>query len=150
MTELHPDKQQHQTDKDQHDSDGPTASEVTHAYKTISHPQKRATHLLELNGTAIDENDTGNLVGNEFLFTIMETRESIEDILHSDSDNDEVKDNKLRPILTHNQDLIEETCQHLITAFQSNDLKEAKKLTAQLQYWYRVEETIIDKISSIH
>ena len=135
MTQLHPDKIQ-QTINDDSSPKSLEASDVTNAYQIVSHPQQRASHLLELfTGTQIDETTD---VDHEFLMKIMEIRESIDEI---------EKDEKLRHFLNENNQKIKDTCVSLNIAFENKDFDKMKKLTVQLQYWYKVEETIIDKIS---
>jgi curved DNA-binding protein CbpA len=54
MMELHPDRHVDNTVKDAKYTE---ATHVTHAYDVLSHPLRRALHLLELRGSGIDESD---------------------------------------------------------------------------------------------
>ena len=151
MTELHPDKLNNAdtTNNTTNLDKNIDASDVTHAYEIVSHPLTRASHMLESYGMQITESDTGNddFIGMDFLLEVMEIRQNIEDVVVNESK--ERMDEKLRPIWTENQQAIQTTIAHMEEAFEKNDLEEAKKLTAQLQYWFRVEETIVEKMSVI-
>jgi DnaJ-domain-containing protein 1 len=70
----------------------------------------------------------------------MELREAIAET----SDN-----NKLQEMWRNNKKAIQETCDGLELAFGSQDWDEAVRLTAQLQYWNRIEETLRDKLDSL-
>lgn len=71
---------------------------------------------------------------------IMELREQIE---HSSADSE------LKPILHDCRTRQSELCEELTKAFQNDDVKEAKYLTASLQYWNRIEERILEKITEV-
>jgi len=140
MNELHPDRHMGKTDAEMealHDS----ASAVTRAFEELSKPHLRAMHLLDISGLPLDENDSGELVGNEFLMTIMMVRENVED-----ANSDE----KLQQLLKENDDRVQQCCVELDAAFEAGDYATAKKLSAQLQYWSRVEETIKENVDSVH
>lgn len=70
----------------------------------------------------------------------MEAREEIESA---------TSDDKLRPLLQSCQKQQSELCQELAKAFREERIDDAKYLTAKLQYWKRIEETIMDKISVV-
>ena len=82
----------------------------------------------------------GGLVGQDFLMEIMELREEVDD---KNSDDD------LKILLQQNRIRIKDTCSDLSLAFEKRDLSSAMKLTGILQYWNRIEEKIVDKISSV-
>jgi len=152
MTKLHPDKMNANPSRENIKSDF-DASDVTHAYEIISNPLTRASHMLEANGILINEKDSGqDLLGMEFLMQVMEIREIIDGISNSSSavKDSELIDSKLRPLLEENQQHMKVTIKNLNETFQSNDLEAAKKLTAQLQYWSRIEETIVEKMSRVN
>ena len=71
----------------------------------------------------------------------MEVREEVD---HASSDDE------LRPILQSCKKRQSEICQELVNAFREERLDDAKFETAKLQYWKRVEETIVEKISSVN
>jgi len=71
---------------------------------------------------------------------IMEIREEVE---HASSDNE------LRPLLQSCKKQQSELFDELAKMFQEERVDDAKHLTAKLQYWDRIEETILEKISSV-
>ena len=58
-------------------------------------------------------------------------------------------DSELRPILQSCREPQDEICEKLSVAYSKGRMKDAKYLTAELQYWKRVEETIIEKMHSV-
>jgi len=147
MTRYHPDKYHHHSSQpsspsDEREQDDETqrelmASLVTRAYDTLKEPHTRATHLLEVLGRPILEAASGELVGPEFLLEIMELREAVQE--QSDQD-------RLKEMLDANRRKMVEACDELTAAFQNDDLDKAMELSAQLQYWYRIEGAIREKI----
>jgi len=101
-----------------------------------------------------------HLVGMDFLMDMMEWRERIENAVGNDdsssSNNNSSGDNKkiqdeLRTISEETQ-LLQTECEELLkhlfdydndkdigTTLDENDVQEGRKLTAQLQYWYRLK-----------
>ena len=79
------------------------------------------------------------MVGQDFLFQIMELREEVDDA---------TTDGTLRELLEQNKNRIGDTCAELGVAFRDNDLPSAQRLTAILQYWNKIETTILDKMNS--
>ena len=71
---------------------------------------------------------------------MMELREAIEDAS---------TDEELRPILKSCQEKQSELCTELAGAFREERIDDAKALAAKLQYWNRIEETIMEKISEV-
>ncbi|KAL7467605.1 hypothetical protein ACHAXS_007864 [Conticribra weissflogii] len=71
----------------------------------------------------------------------MEIRENIENAS---------TDEELRPLLDSCRSKRDDICDRLAEAFREERLDDARFLTAQLQYWNRIEETVLDKISHIH
>ena len=78
-----------------------------------------------------------SLVNNNLLVTIMAIREEV------DSTS---TDSELRPILHCCREQQDEICEKLALSFRKGQMKDAKYLTAELQYWKRIEETIIEKM----
>mmetsp|Transcript_2256 Transcript_2256/g.2552 ORF Transcript_2256/g.2552 Transcript_2256/m.2552 type:complete len:210 (+) Transcript_2256:100-729(+) len=115
------------------------ASLVTRGYEVLKDDYERALHLLELSGVPMEDNVSGDIVGQEVLMNVMELREEVDDAK---------SDDKLKHLLDMNKERIRETCDNLGLAFEKGDLKNAKRFTAMLQYWNRIEEMIIEKISS--
>lgn len=139
MTDYHPDKHTLKDAAEQVAVEHQAAS-VTNAYDVLKRPHTRATHLLEVLGHPMEEGSTGELVGMEFLMQIMTLREQIDS-----TDSDEA----LKPLLTGNVLRMNETAEQLVDAFDERDIKRAMELTAQLQYWHRIDETIREKMSSL-
>ena len=138
MSELHPDRK-HRHPK----SSTLSASAVTRAYDRLRNKHTRATHLMELLGRPMEESSSGRLVGQEFLLEIMQLREMVDEM----GDDDE--DRGLKEQWKQNQVRIEETCEQLDEAIEAGDLDKALELTARLQYWNRIEETIRSKIKNV-
>jgi Fe-S protein assembly co-chaperone HscB len=149
MMDAHPDRRHRAAHGDhtslEADNDfGPVVDEVaslvTKSFDVLQKPHTRAGHLLELHEHPLEEAATTELVGEAFLMGIMELREAIAET----SDN-----NKLQEMWRNNKKAIQETCDGLELAFGSHDWDEAVRLTAQLQYWNRIEETLRDKLDSL-
>ena len=70
---------------------------------------------------------------------IMEIRETIENCAN---------DVELRPILEECRQKQNELCEQLATSFDE-DINKTRYLTACLQYWKRIEETILEKITEV-
>jgi molecular chaperone HscB len=136
MKILHPDKHTLKSLEKQ-ESTAKLASEVTRGYEVLKDDYERSLHLLELNGNKMDEDISGDILGNDFLMNIMELREQTDG-------TDDVTE--LKKLLAENQGRIDETCEELAVAFGNDDLDEAKRLAAKLQYWNRIRETILEKI----
>jgi molecular chaperone HscB len=160
MRQHHPDRQQHNTPPTEvlrdiggdNDDDGGNdhdhASIITHAYHTLRKPHTRAMYLLTLVGKPIDETSgAARLVGPEFLMTIMEWREMIDGIPSvADSGGGDQVMEELELRLDETREEMEGILAQLDVAFQDDDFDQAMKLVAQLQYWNRIEETIVEKL----
>ena len=83
----------------------------------------------------------GELLDVEFLTEIMEIRESIE----SNASDDRV----LRSLLGDNRCRVDEARSRLSEAFDVADYAEARRLTVRLRYWRRIEEEIVERVSSV-
>ena len=118
------------------------ASTITRSYEKLRHKHSRAMHLLELLGHAVDESSSGDLVGPGFLMEMMEAREDLEAITDGEDD-------QLQPLLQENKQRMEDIAVQLDSAVQSRDFETAARLTAQLQYLNRLEETIREKMDTI-
>jgi molecular chaperone HscB len=139
MIDFHPDKHSLK-DVEVQEAFEKRASAVTRAYDTLKHPHTRASHLLEVLGHPMEDQAEGDLVGMVFLMEIMEVREIIDNT---------VGDDELRPLLLENQKEIDETSELLSEAFKQTNLEKALELTAQIQYFTRIDETIRDKMKSL-
>jgi len=139
MTKYHPDKQhqQHSDIVDQGSDD--RASLITLAYDTLKDPHTRASHLLQVLGHPMGETDN-TLVCKAFLMHIMEVR----------GDVDEATDDEtLQRLLEQTDQRVEKTCHELSDALDKQDqpqIERARQLTAQLQYWNRIHESIREKM----
>ena len=76
------------------------------------------------------------LVGSDFLMEIMELRETID---HTSEETE------LQQLQTHNLLQMEQIGKEFTIALDRDNLDEALRLTAMLQYCHRVDETIRDK-----
>ena len=141
MNEYHPDRNR-QSSSDEQDVVQNKSSAVTQAYQELTSPHTRAAHLMALRGKPMDETLSQKVVGMEFLMQVMEVREEVENVAPG---SDEI----LRPLLAQNEKRITETCIDLETAHETGDLDRALQLTARLQYWNRVTETIREKMESV-
>ena len=96
-------------------------------------------------------------VGMDFLMDMMEYRERIEDLVDANSNN---KQDEFRTISKETR-LLKEQCEESLKDLLDNNknddnnqllldddikLQEARKLTAQLQYWYRLECTLKEEM----
>jgi DnaJ-domain-containing protein 1 len=58
-------------------------------------------------------------------------------------------DEQLKPLLQSCQSKQKEVIDELAVAFRENRVDDAKYLTASLQYWSKIEERIMEKITAI-
>eukprot|EP00546_Thalassionema_frauenfeldii_P003324 CAMPEP_0178934490 /NCGR_PEP_ID=MMETSP0786-20121207/23892_1 /TAXON_ID=186022 /ORGANISM="Thalassionema frauenfeldii, Strain CCMP 1798" /LENGTH=186 /DNA_ID=CAMNT_0020612279 /DNA_START=97 /DNA_END=654 /DNA_ORIENTATION=+ len=128
MKELHPDRHTLKSSEEQEEI-AQHASKVTNAYQILKFPHKRSSHMLDLLGSSLTEESSGELVGFDFLNTVMELREKIFDA--GEHENKEL----LNDLSKENQARIESVCEDLANAFRIQDIPTAQKLTAKLQYW---------------
>ena len=149
MAQYHPDRYHSLNDPSSTSDNSPKSMDVLHelsssitrAYDVLSDPHSRAEHLLELNDAAITEN-CSELVDMALLMEVMELREEIDEA----SDDADI----LRTLLGQNEERMERVVKLLAEAFDGRgDMEEARRLTAQLQYWKRIEEKIVDKLSTV-
>jgi len=137
MVEFHPDRHV-SSDEEVKTEMAEKAIDVTRAFNTIGDPLSRALYLLELRGASLDESDN-SIIDGSLLMKIMELREEVEGAS---------SDEELRPLLQSCEESIRELCKGIDNSFRANKIEDAKLLTAKLQYWKRIEERIVDKISS--
>lgn len=135
MKELHPDRHTLKSTAEQEDI-SQSAAKVTHAYQVLKSPHKRSVHMLDLLNSPLVEESSGDLVGIDFLSKVIELREKI---FAAGEDEDKALINDL---FGENQSRIESVCTELATAFKTEDIPAAQKLTAQLQYWNRIDESL--------
>ena len=106
----------------------------------------RITHdmfVIPLNTYSTRSMNQKSIVDNNLLMEIMEAREEVDNAS---------TDEELRPLLQSCQKQQTELCNEIAKSFQeeSIDLDAAKYQVAKLQYLNRIEETIMEKISSVH
>jgi molecular chaperone HscB len=134
MMKLHPDRNS-QKHPDEQQRLEQQASAVTAAYDILKKPHERARHLLKMFGHGLDEEES-TVVDPEFLMEIMEIREDVEN----------KPAEALQPLYIENEWRTQECMRQLAQAFQAEDWKAAKTLTAQLQYWNRIHEALLEKM----
>lgn len=139
ISRLHPDRHWDKDDKERQRIEG-EASSVTRARDVLSSAMTRAEHLLELEGLGLEGAAGVELVGPELLMEVMEIREAVDE-----AETDKV----LGALLDENRGRVDETCADLKAAFGAGDLNEARRLTAQLRYWGRIDEIIVEKMSVV-
>lgn len=110
------------------------AAELTDAYRVLRSPHSRAVHLLELLGAPLNEETGGDLLGAGFLMQVMEVREELEEAGTQPA--------RLQALRAANDVAVGELHVLLGGAFASQDLEQARSLTAQLQYLQRIEDEI--------
>lgn len=133
MNELHPDRHS-ALPSDERDKVTELASTVTSAYSILSNDHSRALYVLEMNDKALE--DTAS-VGQDLLMEVMEIQEEIEN---------ETSQDGLKSIKLANDERISSILLEMSTAFEASNFDEAKRLTAILQYWIRIEENIVEKL----
>lgn len=136
MTKYHPDRHTLKSLTEQEDT-AEKATTITRSFAVLQDDHERALHLLELGGMRMEDNISGEILGGEFLMEVMELREEI------DNTTSEVE---LKKLFADNKERMNNTCEKLGVAFSQNDLQEAKRLTAMLQYWKRIDELITDQV----
>lgn len=136
MNKFHPDRHTLKSQSEQ-EAVAEEATKISGSYEVLNDDHERALHLLELGGMPMEDNVSGDIVGQQFLFEIMELREEVEDA-KSKAD--------LQKLLADNKERTNDTCEKLGISFANNDLADAKRLTAMLQYWKRIDELIIEKL----
>lgn len=139
MSQYHPDRHSLKS-ADEQERLTAASADVTTAYTVLSDPHGRAEHLLEIHGRPITEGD-GDLVDSELLVEVMEIREEIS-AAEMDAD-------VLRTLLSENSERTDATVEALGRAFQDEDFDGARRLTARLQYWRRIEEKVSEKLSLV-
>jgi len=138
MVEIHPDRHSMKP-ADERQSIADLASNVTRGYGVLKDDHARALHLLKLEGEPMEDTISGDVVGQDFLMMVMELREEVD--LATTQNNHELKS-----IREENSKRIREVCHEIGIAFDENNLDEAKRLTAMLQYWNKIEEEILEKV----
>lgn len=136
MKKFHPDRHTLKPKAEQ-DTLAEKATTISRSYGVLQDDHERALHLLELGGMPMEENISGDIVGQQFLLQIMELREEVDDTK---------SEHNLKHLLADNKQRMNDTCSELAIAFSKNDFVGAKRMTAKLQYWKRIDELIIEKL----
>mmetsp|Transcript_24876 Transcript_24876/g.31307 ORF Transcript_24876/g.31307 Transcript_24876/m.31307 type:complete len:137 (+) Transcript_24876:149-559(+) len=135
MNQYHPDRHTLKP-KTEQDMVAEEATKITQSYEALQDDHERALHLLELGGMPMEDTISGAILGQEFLMEVMELREEVDCATAGD---------ELDRLRADNKERMDDTCEKLGEAFAQNDLSEAKRLTAMLQYWKRIDERINEK-----
>ena len=81
-----------------------------------------------------------SIINPSSLLHILEMREAVE---HASTDE------QLEPLLRSCQSKQREVIDELAAAFREKNVEDAKYLTATLQYWSKIEERILEKITAV-
>ena len=140
MAECHPDRFG-QSSEAERAAAADRAAAITDAYSVLCRPYQRATHLLELLGAPLTEEDGTSggaaLLGPEFLMEVMELREELEARPAAP---------RLLELRDQNRGEAERLGAGLAAAFAAAELDEARQLAAQLQYVQRVADEISEQL----
>ena len=140
MAECHPDRFG-QSSEAERAAAADRAAAITDAYSVLCRPYQRATHLLELLGAPLTEEDGTSggaaLLGPEFLMEVMELREELEARPAAP---------RLLELRDQNRGEAERLGADLAAAFAAAELDEARQLAAQLQYVQRVADEISEQL----
>lgn len=108
---------------------------VNKAYQTLLNPLSRGLYLLELNGVEPAQ-ETDCDADSEFLMEIMEINEKL-----AESKNEDILEETETLIKVKREELTKE----VTTAFERDDLQEAKKLLAKMKYFANLEDKLKNK-----
>ncbi|NWY04027.1 HSC20 protein, partial [Nothoprocta ornata] len=108
---------------------------VNKAYQTLLHPLSRGLYLLELSGIQLAQ-ETDSDADSEFLMEIMEINEKL-----AEPSNE----GNLEEIETLIKAKQEQLTKEVTTAFERDDLQEAKKLLAKMKYFANLEDKVKNK-----
>ncbi|XP_053663508.1 iron-sulfur cluster co-chaperone protein HscB [Anopheles marshallii] len=135
---IHPDKFAHKSEQEKAIA-LEWSSLVNKAYRTLSKSIERGKYLLALSGVTISEENTS--VDKEFLFTMMDVNESVEDAQTTE---------ELQKIASQLSVNIEDLNSKLDQLFESNDMDGAKETIIRLKYLLNVESTIKEKLLQLN
>ncbi|NXA37313.1 HSC20 protein, partial [Eudromia elegans] len=108
---------------------------VNKAYQTLLHPLSRGLYLLELNGIQLAQ-ETDSDADSEFLMEIMEINEKLAE------PNNECHLEEIETLIKAKQ---EQLTKEVTTAFERDDLQEAKKVLAKMKYFANLEDKLRNK-----
>ncbi|NXH43517.1 HSC20 protein, partial [Dicaeum eximium] len=128
---VHPDRFGQRPPKEKHYSEQ-HSSLINKAYQTLLNPLSRGLYLLELRGVEPAQ-ETDSDTDSAFLTEIMEINEKITEPKNKD---------KLEEIETLVKVKQEELTREVTSAFERDDLQEAKKLLAKMKYYANLEDKL--------
>jgi molecular chaperone HscB len=141
MGQYHPDVSDTTYQKTDEEEQATVVTDVTKAYEVLKHPYERALHLLQIYGHAIEEGDTmTDMIDHEFLLNVMELRQNVES-----AENDPER----KILMEQNLDRLVQTTDALKEAFAKEQYASAKKMTAELRYWTRIDEQLREDIDEL-
>ncbi|GJQ12073.1 hypothetical protein GpartN1_g3864.t1 [Galdieria partita] len=112
-----------------------TSAAVNRAYAVLKKPHLRAKYLLEIKGVPLSEDDM--TIDPDFLMHIIELREKVEE------ESDRTQLQHVRETVAKEM----EVClQNLSSAFENENMEEAKKETQKLQYYERMREALVERL----
>ncbi|NXL70084.1 HSC20 protein, partial [Leptocoma aspasia] len=117
--------------KEQHYSEQ-HSSLINKAYQTLLNPLSRGLYLLELRGVELTQ-ETDSDADSAFLMEIVEINEKLAEPKNKDN---------LEEIGTLIKVKQEELTREVTSAFERDDLQEAKKLLAKMKYFANLEDKL--------
>ncbi|PWN27989.1 S-adenosyl-L-methionine-dependent methyltransferase [Jaminaea rosea] len=124
---FHPDRL-HSRPESEQAAAAAQSSLINKAYETLRDPLLRAHYLLEHAGEAVPD-EAESLEDPSLLMQVMEMREQLEEAEAED---------EVEPVRVANQELYDEACEGLKSAFAQGDTKGARVLATQLRYWANI------------
>lgn len=109
------------------------SSMINKAYRTLLHPVERAEYLLQLAGLPLEEGDID--LDPEFLMDIMEVNEELEEA----EDKEAVQE-----IGRKNQEMLDGLLQEADSAFENNNMIEARNVVAKIKYYDNIYNKVRD------
>ncbi|KAI1383061.1 Co-chaperone Hsc20 [Hypoxylon trugodes] len=106
---------------------------INEAYRTLAEALPRAQYLLRLRGLDVANEETARVEDPELLMLVLETREAIEE-----AESEE----ELEPLREENEERIKESEGRLASAFEKDDIEEARLEVTRLRYWVNIRESI--------
>lgn len=134
--QLHPDKTVTKTEEEK-DYSAEHAALLNQAYGVLRRPLSRANYMLMLQGVEAGENFQGTIEDPELLMEILELQEEVEMTSDAKQLNDILHD------IQHRHKVVVEK---LGAAFRNSNIPLATRLTTELTYICRLEQTIINKL----
>jgi len=127
---YHPDKYTLKSPREQEIA-ADHSSMINKAYRTLLHPVERAEYLLELAGLPLEEGHID--LDPEFLINVMEVNEELEEA----EDKEAVQE-----IGEKNQQILDGLLQEVDTAFENENVVEARHVVAKIKYYDNIYNKI--------